>query len=49
MFWGCFSWDYKGPCHCWKAKTKKEKEDAAIKIAERWGRMGGELLNSREF
>ncbi len=34
MFWGCFSWDYKGPCHCWKAKTKKEKEDAAIKIAE---------------
>lgn len=18
MFWECFSWDYKGPCHCWK-------------------------------
>lgn len=34
MFWGYFSWDYKGSCHCWKAETKIEKEDAAIKIAK---------------
>lgn len=26
MFWECFSWDYKGPCHCWKKETAKEKK-----------------------
>jgi hypothetical protein len=25
MFWGCFSWDRKGPCHIWKAETKKDR------------------------
>lgn len=28
MFWGCFSYDKKGPCHIWKPETKKEKEKA---------------------
>ena len=28
MFWGCFSYDYKGPCHCWKSETAKEKKIA---------------------
>jgi transposase len=32
MFWGCFSYDYKGPCHVWKPETAQEKKDAAIKI-----------------
>ena len=26
MFWGCFSYDKKGPCHCWTPETNKEKE-----------------------
>jgi len=34
MFWGCFSYDKKGPCHCWTPETKKEKELAAKKIEE---------------
>ena len=25
MFWGCFSWDQKGPCYIWKPETKKER------------------------
>ena len=28
MFWGCFSYDKKGPCHIWRPETKKEKEAA---------------------
>lgn len=28
MFWGCFSYDKKGPCHCWLPETKQEKEQA---------------------
>lgn len=28
MFWGAFSYDRKGPGHCWKPETKKEKDDA---------------------
>jgi transposase len=44
MFWECFSYDWKGPCHCWKSKTKEEKAEvkvwldemnAALKISER--------------
>jgi transposase len=23
MFWGCFSYDKKGPCHIWKSETAK--------------------------
>lgn len=25
MFWGSFSYDKKGPCHCWKPETAPEK------------------------
>jgi hypothetical protein len=28
MFWGCFSYDSKGPCHIWKEETKTEKKEA---------------------
>jgi transposase len=35
MFWGCFSYDKKGPCHCWLPETKQEKEVAAARIEER--------------
>ncbi|KAJ9220690.1 hypothetical protein DTO027B5_2217 [Paecilomyces variotii] len=28
MFWGCFSWDKKGPCHIWKPETAQEKKNA---------------------
>ena len=28
QFWGCFSWDYKGPCHVWEAETAQEKKEA---------------------
>jgi len=28
MFWGCFSYNRKGPCHCWAPETKAEKEQA---------------------
>jgi transposase len=27
MFWGCFSWDKKGPCHIWKAETKAQRKE----------------------
>src|SRR5215471_5128591 len=26
MFWGCFSYDKKGPCHIWKKETAAEKK-----------------------
>ena len=26
MFWGCFTYDSKGPCHIWRLETAKEKE-----------------------
>ena len=28
MFWGCFTYDFKGPCHIWQAETKTEKQEA---------------------
>ena len=28
MFWGCFTYDKKGPCHIWTPETKQEKEEA---------------------
>ena len=28
MFWGCFSYDRKGPCHIWKKETEAEKKAA---------------------
>ena len=32
MFWGCFSYDYKGPCHIWKAETATEKKESVTAI-----------------
>ena len=29
MFWGCFSYDFKGPCHIWVPETLKEQKEAA--------------------
>jgi len=34
MFWGSFSYDKKGPCHCWIPETKKEKETAEKVLEE---------------
>lgn len=28
MFWGCFSYDKKGPCHIWEDETEKEKKES---------------------
>lgn len=37
MFWGSFSYDKKGPCHCWTPETAAEKRDAETLI-EQWNR-----------
>jgi hypothetical protein len=29
MFWGCFLYDCKGPCHIWRPETAQEKRLAA--------------------
>ncbi|KAL6167944.1 hypothetical protein ACJQWK_05613 [Exserohilum turcicum] len=34
MFWGCFSYDKKGPCHIYQPETNVEKKDAARKIEQ---------------
>jgi transposase len=34
MFWGCFSYDMKGPCHIWKPETAQEKKKADEHIQE---------------
>jgi hypothetical protein len=26
MFWGCFLYDYKGPCHIYYKETEEQKE-----------------------
>jgi hypothetical protein len=28
MFWGCFTYDKKGPCYIWTPETKQEKAEA---------------------
>jgi len=28
MFWGCFSYDLKGPCYIWEEETLAEKKEA---------------------
>jgi len=33
MFWGCFSWDSKGPCYIWEKETAQEKKQADEAIA----------------
>ena len=35
MFWGCFSYYQKGPCHIWKDETAKEKKAAVKDLAQR--------------
>ena len=32
MFWGCFSWHRKGPCHIWKVEMEKERKAAKEEI-----------------
>ena len=34
MFWGCFSYDKKGPFHIWKPETAAERKKADKKIAK---------------
>ena len=34
IFWGAFSYDKKGPCHCWAPETAAEKK-ASIKAIEK--------------
>ena len=35
MFWGCFSYYQKGPCHIWKDETAKEKKAAVKDLVQR--------------
>ena len=32
MFWGAYSYDYKGPCHIWNQETAKEKKEAVTEL-----------------
>ena len=32
MFWACFSYDWKGPMHIWKAETAAEKKKTKEEI-----------------
>ena len=32
LFWGCFSYEKKGPFHIWKTETAKEKREAQIEL-----------------
>ena len=34
MFWGCFSWDRKGPCHVWTKETIAERKAADKELEE---------------
>jgi len=34
MFWACFSWDHKGPCHVWTRETTQERREAEKELAE---------------
>jgi hypothetical protein len=34
MFWGCFTYDKKGPCHIWEPETAQEKKQAGKDIEE---------------
>jgi transposase len=34
MFWGSFSYDQKGPCHCWLPETAAEKREADATIEQ---------------
>jgi hypothetical protein len=32
MFWACFSYDQKGPCHVWRAETPSERRQAEAEL-----------------
>ncbi|KAJ3475474.1 hypothetical protein NLG97_g9447 [Lecanicillium saksenae] len=34
IFWGCFSYDKKGPSHCWKPETTQERRIAEARVEE---------------
>ena len=34
MFWGCFSYEKKGPFHIWKAETAAEKKECVADLAK---------------
>ena len=34
MFWGCFNWDKKGPCHIWTTETAAERKEADKELEE---------------
>ncbi|NJO32579.1 MAG: hypothetical protein HC869_05015 [Rhodospirillales bacterium] len=34
MFWGCFSWNRKGPYHIWQRETAKEREEVEKELEE---------------
>ena len=34
QFWGCFTYDSKGPCHIWHPETAQEKKKAAQDLEE---------------
>lgn len=34
MFWGSFSYNHKGPIHCWKPKISKEKKETKEDLAK---------------
>ena len=33
MFWGCFSYDRKGPCHIWKTQTVAQRKKDNLELA----------------
>jgi hypothetical protein len=35
MFWGCFFYNKKGPCHVWEDETPKEKKTAEAWLEEK--------------
>ncbi len=35
MFWGCFTYDFKGPCHIWRKETAEERKRAQ-QILDGW-------------
>ena len=45
MFWGCFSYNQKGPCHIWRPETAVEKREAEKEIQE-WN---NEISSIREL
>jgi hypothetical protein len=34
LFWGCFSYEKKGPSHCWQPETAQEKKEAEKAIVK---------------